>query len=76
VRQVGSDFSITVGASLWHFDEPEGQGLSGFSVSELLSAAYSVTEEVSTRLDVQHAYSADVGHRLRGLVNLAIEVWR
>jgi hypothetical protein len=69
---------LTAGLSLssWVFDQPDARGLSGASVSEALSVGFDLSDETSAQLDVSHAYSEQVGHRMRLMAVLLVEVWR
>jgi hypothetical protein len=75
-RQFGPHLELDFRVSVWSFDDPLRAGIHGTSVSDALGGRVRFSESTSVRADLQHAYSRVVGHRLRALLALSIEVWR
>jgi hypothetical protein len=67
---------LSLRASVWHFDDPLRQGMHGTTTLEAIAARFRLSELTAIRLEVEHARSRVTGHRLRGLLTLALEVWR
>lgn len=76
LRPVTSFMDLSLRASVWHFDDPLRQGMHGTTTLEAIAARFRLSELTAIRLEVEHARSRVTGHRLRGLLTLALEVWR
>ncbi|MEM9192976.1 MAG: hypothetical protein AAGF12_27625, partial [Myxococcota bacterium] len=68
--------SAELRATVWHFADPLRENLYGVSISEAVGLRVRLSRSADIRGDLQHAFSRSVGHRVRGLLSLSIEVWR
>jgi hypothetical protein len=67
---------LALDVSLWHFDDPMRDDLSGTVVSESLSGQIRLSRETLMFLELSHAASRVVGNRFRGMIALRVDTWR
>lgn len=67
---------IGLDVSVWYFDNPNRQGMSGVVVSEALEGRVRISPETLVLLELQHAASEAVGNRFRGILALRVDTWR
>lgn len=75
-RQLVPELGIEGQLSVWHFDDATRVDGYGTVVSTTLSSVWSLTEQAALFLELQHAHTRTVGHRLRATLVLRVMTWR
>lgn len=75
-RRLLAFLELGLSATVWHFDDPHRTEVYGTVVSEVLEARVRLMDMTSLLIEFQHATSARVGHRFRGVLALRVDTWR
>ncbi len=75
-RSVIREVALEAQVSVWHFDDALREQAYGTVVATTLSALWTITEQSTVLIELQHAHSRTVGHRFRGMLFLRVMTWR
>ncbi len=75
-HRLGPAASVTLTASVFHFDDKLRAGYHGLSEYASAAFGYVITPEARALVRLEHAYNPHTGHRFRGFLIFTLELWR